>query len=348
MKKSIIVGFVILFLVIIGLGAFLGIILYSFYDNQVDIVEKSEVIEEEKIDVVLPEVEEVEEEENLIKDDLIYKEEQKKDEIINILLLGMDARPNETRSRSDTILLLSYNKTTHTIKMVSFLRDTWVYLPERGWSKINAATAYGGVGLLINTLNENFDLDVQNYVQIKFNDFKKVIDILGGIDIELTASEIKYINNKLHVDDEDWSNDIIANPGIVHLNGTQTLWHCRNRSIGNGDFSRTDRQRIVVSLLINKAMDMNLSQLTQLIYEMKDYVDMNVPMNVLLDIAQDALIHGDLTIESYHIPFDNLFNYANKNGASVIEIDIDKTVEELHLILGLDAEIEGEIEHEVD
>ena len=62
--------------------------------------------------------------------------------------------------------------------MISFLRDTWVYLPERGWSKINAATAYGGTGLLINTLNENFDLDIQNYIQIKFNDFKQIIDII--------------------------------------------------------------------------------------------------------------------------------------------------------------------------
>ena len=110
------------------------------------------------------------------EDSVIYKENQKNDEIINILLTGMDARSYDTRSRSDAIILLSYNKTTKNIKMVSFMRDSWIYLVDKGWSRINSATAYGGTGLLINSINYNFDLDIQNYVEIKFNDFKKVID----------------------------------------------------------------------------------------------------------------------------------------------------------------------------
>ena len=116
----------------------------------------------------------------------------------------MDARSYETASRSDAMILASYNKQTHSVKLVSFLRDSWVHLPEYGWSRINTATAYGGVGLLVNTLNENFDLDIQHYVQIRFEGFREVIDILGGIDVELTQSEINYINRKLHVEDKDW------------------------------------------------------------------------------------------------------------------------------------------------
>ena len=77
----------------------------------------------------------------------------------------------EENSRSDTIILASYNKTKHTVKLVSILRDCYVNIPTKGWDKINAATSYGGVGMLVNTLNENFNLDIQHYVQIKFDDF---------------------------------------------------------------------------------------------------------------------------------------------------------------------------------
>ena len=213
-----------------------------------------------------------------------------------------------------------------------------MYLPEYGWGKINSATAYGGVGLLVNTLNENFDLDIQNYVQIKFEDFKKVIDILGGIDVELTKSEINYINNKLHTEDRDWKNDIKAEPGVVHLNGVQALWHCRNRSIGNGDFERTDRQREVLQIMMNKALTMNLTQITQLVYEMKDHVDMNVPINTIISLAKDVLGTNSVTMESYRIPFENDFKFANKYGASVIEIDIDKATDKLHEIIGFEVE----------
>lgn len=310
----------------------------GFYDSPVSTIKKDEEIIkniEDKRDVenILPD-EEQGLNEDLVSDAPIYIEEQKEDEIINIVLTGMDARKNETRSRSDTIILISYNKTQHIVKMISFLRDTWVYLPEKGWSKINAATAYGGIGLLINTLNNNFDLDVQNYVQIKFNDFKKVIDLVGGIDIELTKSEIKYINNKLHSDDKDYKNDITVEPGMVHLNGTQTLWHCRNRTIGNADFSRTDRQREVLSILINKALQMPVSEVISLVYQMQEYVNMNISIETIYDLIEDAIINKNIQIESYKIPFDDMFNYANKNGASVVEINIEKTTEKLHEILG--------------
>ena len=332
---------------VIVLCILVGNVISSIYSNKIEIVDKNEALnvgvenietpEIEKDEVILP-VEDDKIDESLVKDDVIYKETQKKEEVINIVLTGMDARAYETKSRSDSIILVSYNTADHTVKMVSFLRDTWVYLPERGWGRINSATAYGGTGLLINTLNENFDLDIQNYVQIKFDDFKKVIDILGGVDVELTQSEINYINNKLHTDDNDWKNDVKAKPGIVHLNGTQTLWHCRNRTIGDGDFARTDRQREVLTLLIDKAMSMPITKVTSLIYEVKDYVNTNVPISTIIGIAEDALISRNIKIESYSIPFDGMFNYANKNGASVIEVNLYDTAVKLHEVLGLDTD----------
>ena len=115
-------------------------VLLSIYKDKIDIVEKNEevinVIENTKIETnILPD-EEIDE--TLVKEDVIYKEEQKKEEVYNIVLVGMDARAYETKSRSDSIILMSYNNMSHTVKMVSFLRDTWVYLPERGYGRINS------------------------------------------------------------------------------------------------------------------------------------------------------------------------------------------------------------------
>ena len=118
--------------------------------------------------------------------------------------------------------------------------------------------------------------------------------------------------------------------------------HCRNRTIGSGDFSRTDRQREVLKLLINKAMNMSAFQISSLAYEMKDYVNTNIPITTLIEIAEDALISRNLKIQTSHIPIEGLYQYANKNGASVLEIDMEETVEELHKILDLDKENNSE------
>jgi anionic cell wall polymer biosynthesis LytR-Cps2A-Psr (LCP) family protein len=143
---------------VIVLCILVGNVISSIYSNKIEIVDKNEALnvgvgnietpEIEKDEVILP-VEDDKIDESLVKDDVIYKETQKKEEVINIVLTGMDARAYETKSRSDSIILVSYNTADHTVKMVSFLRDTWVYLPERGWGRINSATAYGGTGLLI-------------------------------------------------------------------------------------------------------------------------------------------------------------------------------------------------------
>ena len=331
--------------IIVILIAFLYFLLSPYFSNKVTLVDKTLETKQNidnTIDIELPD-EEVNDTDNEADDKQadqinIYKEEKKEDEIINILLCGMDARRYDSKSRSDTIILASYNKTQHTVKLVSFMRDSWVYLPEKGWQRINTATVYGGVGLLVNTLNYNFGLDIQDYIQIKFDDFRTIIDILGGIEVELTSSEIRYINNKLHVEDGDYKNDIKAEPGLITLNGDQALWHCRNRTIGNSDFERTDRQREVLGIIINKALTLNPGQATRMIFEMREHVNTNLDMETILSLASDALIHKRLSVDSSRIPFDNSFRFANKNGASVLELDFDKNIELLYGFLGYELE----------
>lgn len=304
----------------------------GMYDDSVDIVDKpSESLA--PVETVPPDL--VETPSGPVEQTDIYREEQQRDDVYNILLVGMDARPGETYSRSDTIVLASYNATDHDVSLTSFMRDSWVELPGKGWQRINAATAYGGIGMLVNTVNHNFDLDVQNYIIVRFDGFEDVIDVLGGVDVELTRQEISYINKKLHEEDHDYKHDVKAGPGLVRLTGAQALWHCRNRTIGDGDFSRTDRQRQVLSQIIRQGLETDVTALPGLVQELSRHVSTNLELDLITKLAADALMNkADMRIDTYNIPYEGMWSYANKNGASVIEIDIPGTRDRLHEVLG--------------
>lgn len=175
-------------------------------------------------------------------DDSIFNESRIDKDVVNIMLFGSDVREGERHGRSDTMMILSYNRKLRTAKLVSLLRDTWIYIPDRDtWNRINTAYFFGGVGLAINTVNSNFGMDIQYYVKVDFESLKEIVDTVGGIDVYLTEREIEYINNSAE-------NDVLpVKEGWQHLNGRQTLAHSRNRSIGgDGDWSRTRRQRDVM------------------------------------------------------------------------------------------------------
>ena len=347
-KKYIIkISLSMLVIIILSISIFINQVIAPYFSNRIPIVDK-DVVNTDTIDVILPNIDNITNSENKgnvesnkspiesSKPVDIYYQEQKSDDIVNILLVGMDARQYQTVSRSDTMILVSYNKTKHSIKMVSFLRDTWVYIPEMGWQRINAATAFGGTGLLINTINYNFDLDIQNYIQVRFEDFETIVNILGGIDVELTWDEIQYINYKLHTEDFDYSNDIIEEPGVIHLNGKQALWHCRNRSIGNSDWSRTERQRDVLNILLQKGMSMSISQAALMIYELREHCNTNLDIYNILVLCKDALISKNISVESVALPFDDTWQYENIEGMSVMTIDLERTKEILHKFLEIE------------
>lgn len=246
------------------------------------------------------------------------------DEVVNILLLGMDARNYEDLSRSDSMILVSYNQTKNEVRMVSFMRDSWVHIPDHGWNRLNTATVFGGIDLLMDTLNENFDVQVEDYVQIKFDDFKKVIDIIGGIDVDLTSDEIWYINHKLHTEDNDWSNDITSEAGVVHLNGAQALWHCRDRTIGQADYARTKRQRTVLKAVCEKVLnDCDAKTMLQLVSHAFQCVNTEMSVLEIGDLAVEVLTQGMPEIEDARVPFDEMYQGVSKNGASVLELDME-------------------------
>ena len=263
----------------------------------------------------------------------IYKQNKIDDQIFNVLLIGMDARSYDKNSRSDTMILVSYNTGKNTVKMVSFMRDSWINIPGKSNNRLNAATLFGGPGLLINTINENFDLDIQNYIQIKFDDFRQIIDLFGGVDVDLTQQEINYINKKLHTDDHDYDNDITEEPGIIHLNGAQALWQCRNRSIGNADFERTERQREVLSKIADNMKTFNPKKLTGVMKAALPEMTTNMKTRelYLLSLRLPFLLRYD--IEQLRVPADDTWTgnnvYIGDDLSSVLEVDFNANIDML-------------------
>lgn len=260
-------------------------------------------------------------------DDSIFNESRIDKDVVNIMLFGSDVREGERHGRSDTMMILSYNRKLRTAKLVSLLRDTWIYIPNRDtWNRINTAYFFGGVGLAINTVNSNFGMDIQYYVKVDFESLKEIVDTVGGIDVYLTEREVEYINNSAE-------NDVLpVKEGWQHLNGRQTLAHSRNRSIGgDGDWSRTRRQRDVMYAFFKKAKtEKSIASLTALVNNLTKYVETNMSPMQMIDLAIDVVFGGDLTLENRALPFEGTWDYAWEGKMAVIHINIADNKRLLH------------------
>lgn len=246
--------------------------------------------------------------------------------IINILMVGLDGRNGiDDGSRTDSIILATINTNTKSIKLTSFMRDMYVKIPNYGQNKINAAYAYGGADLLIKTINTNFNLNVQNYVSIDFSAFQGLVDALGGVDVEVKDYEVDEIN--YYIKEADWSNpdpDYISGPGYQHLSGAQALSYCRIRYVGNSDYERTERQRKVLSLLIQKARGTNVTKLPELFKTLIPYIKTNIPTTKLMNIGYTAYKFGDTEIGTLRIPAAGLFKEATVYDMAVLIPQVEK------------------------
>lgn len=265
----------------------------------------------------------------------------------NILLLGIDS---ETFSgRSDTMMVLSINDNTKTVKLVSFLRDTWATIPGRDKdgdmkddvAKLNAAYAFGRSTLTRKTFEQNFRLDIDDYIGVNFAVLPKVIDAVGGLDIELTAKEMTQIPaNGCYVaiptpgkncDGQGGFTSLKGSPGVHHLNGFQAMQYARIRKL-DSDFQRTARQRKVVSLIIEKAKKMSYSQLVSVLTTVLQYVETNMSQDEFLGFAANAVSYVSYAVDmNYSVPQAGEYKgtYIN-GGAGLLLTDPKKTVEALH------------------
>lgn len=230
---------------------------------------------------------------------LSSQELQSKRYVRNIMLFGIDGDSSDY-GRSDTMMLLSIDSRHRELKLTSFQRDTYIHCPDPEGdyrTKLTNAFSYGGIPLAIATVETNYGVRVDNYASVNFETFKSVVDTLGGVEIELTEREILYINCQIAQNNQTEYLD--AEPGVVLLNGQQALWYARNRGgdIINGvdfyedtDWDRTERQRKFLDAVLSKLRSANPMELGFVL------------KNVLPDITTD-LSRGELTMLIACAPF---------------------------------------------
>ncbi len=259
-------------------------------------------------------------------------------EIYNILLIGSDTREEYDSGRSDTMMLISINRDQKRIVATSFLRDLYVKLPQKGYDKINAAYAYGGVEMLLDTLEYNFSLHIDKYISVDFLSFVKVVDILGGIDVDVQEDELYWCNQYIHASNlllgEEEDSDYLekADGTYQHLSGKQALAYSRFRYVGNGDFTRTERQRKVVNIIFEKLKKIDAGTLIELLDSILPMVTTNIPTGEFLELIAILPEMSRYDIVSWSVP-DTTYKYLTINGISSIGIDFNHYIDRIYKYL---------------
>ena len=250
------------------------------------------------------------------------------DNIINILLIGQDAREEGERARSDAMILATVNKTDQKIILTSLMRDMYVQIPGYSDNRINAAYAFGGTETLDETIRVNFDIEVDGNIELDFSGFCDIIDFIGGIDMEVIEAEIPVMNmyirqlNVLFGRDEEM--DIVTEPGYLHLNGIQALGYSRVRYVGNGDFARTQRQRAVMMAAFEKVKDLSTTEMLSFADQILPLLTTDLSNIELISLAASILTMGIEEIETHNIPEDAAYQSARIRGMSVLVPDLDE------------------------
>ncbi len=237
------------------------------------------------------------------------------EQIKNFLLIGVENigyGENSDKGNTDCLIVLSINQEKDTVKMISFMRDLYVTMPELNKAtKLNNVYNNGGAKLLTQTIEKNFGITIDGRAVVKFSDFEKIIDLLGGVTVELTGQEARYLN----------STNYISNPanrrmveGKNHLNGNQALGYSRVRKIPtksgkNGNEGRNERQRKVLMALYTKYKEKSLVKLTALVYDVLPLIyKTNISATDAIDVVGAVKDMDIKKIKSINVPKNGTFH----------------------------------------
>lgn len=260
--------------------------------------------------------------ENLSNSDVWYS-----DNVYNLLIVGYDAGDveNSTASfqkfyRSDAVIIASINKTLKKVKLISLSRATYVAVPGHGNKRLNTAHAYGGASLLVETIEKNYKIRIDKYVTVNFDGFKKIMDALGGVQIDLTAEEANFAFNTSSLGN-----------GKYMMNGSQTLRYVRLRKT-DSDRVRTGRQRKVLANIKQKSATMSLSQKLSFLDTALPYVTTNMSKSEVVSTATEFSNYLDWPMEQYIVP-KRATQYEMRDGLEVIIVDWEETTKYIHSIV---------------
>lgn len=281
-------------------------------------------------------------------DDEDYDPSLRREEYVkNYLIMGIEQINGG--GRTDSMMLVSINTKDNTIKLASLLRDTYVSIPGHGNNKLNAAYGKGGADLLIDTIEQSYKIKIEGYASVNFETFEKIIDRLGGVNIELGEKEAKYLNTTNYISNPEYRN---VKPGMNLLNGNQALGYCRVRKVetlgGVGsDYGRTLRQRRVLRAIFEQYKSSNLVELMSITKDILQYIKTDLSSDEITDVIRDVVENGITTMDSERFPIKDLYTSTRNEVGAVLIPDWDANIEELYKFIYLDGE-ETETEETVE
>lgn len=251
----------------------------------------------------------------------------------NIALFGLDNRQtgNYDGGNSDCIMIASINNDTKEVKLVSVYRDTFLNVKEDTYNKINSAYSYGGPKGAIAALNKNLNLNIVDYVAVDFGAIVEAVDLLDGIELTITDEEVKIMNDN-YIDEinevTDHNSSKLSSGGTYVVDGVQALAYCRIRYTAGDDFKRTERQRTVLTKMIEKAKGSSLSTVSSLINSMFDEISTSFTSKEMLELAGSMM---DYELAGNHgWPFELCTGNFGSKGSIVVPTDLETNVAELH------------------
>lgn len=259
---------------------------------------------------------ETHQENKYITENVLFKDKG----VYNVLVIGTDKRETESTYRSDTMILVSLDKNTKKIKLTSFLRDSYVYIPAKDYStKLNASCSFGGPQMVIDTLEYNFKVHIDKYVMIDFDIFKTIIHDLGGVTLTMTEEEAACIRRE---------SGYPCKAGTHKYKAKIALWYARIRHL-DSDFKRTDRQRKVIQAVIDKIKKTNPVRTAKMLDHVLPMVQTDIGRTELFKLGITSLEFLSYDIEEMQVPKTGTWSNATINGQAVLKIDLDKNTHEL-------------------
>ncbi len=253
-------------------------------------------------------------------------------QIISIAFFGLDRRYKDETSRSDAIMVITLDQKHKKIKISSIMRDSYVNIDGHGKTKINHAYAYGGPTLAVRTINENFDLNIRDYVAVDFYGLIKIIDSLGGFTLNIREDEVYWMNYYIYemAELENIPPPLITASGEQKLNGMQAVAYTRIRYTAGGDQERTLRQRTVLSIVLNKIKETNLVNISNVVTQLLPYTETSMSNGEIVKAFTSVYTFGINNIQQERFPKDGYAQGKTINGTWYFVFDLEATKKQLH------------------
>lgn len=249
----------------------------------------------------------------------------------NLLLIGSDHRDDSWNGNSDVMILVTINQDSEEIILTSFMRDLYADIPGYGVHKLNYAFAVGGGDVLVQTLEDNYRLQIDNYAIVDFMDMANIVDLLGGVEITLSDEECVNLNSnlaQLGVSEENY----IYTGGTYLLDGYQAVAYMRIRYVGNSDYQRTQRQRDVLKEIFASLKERNAAELLTISAEIIAQIEHNIQPAEMIKLTAMLPQFTKYELSEERIPYDDLYYSQDE----MLVPDFEATIARLHETLGIE------------